>query len=330
MNRRKNSSTDGFVRAGELPLLKDIADRLTIAPTLPAVITPEMMVENDIIRPEDLAYTHSVFVQCFMPVRHNEKNRGRWQTDCGNASLVIRAGELVKPDSPGKFKECAVPAGPKARIVVAYINDYAYRHRTPVIDLGDSMRDFMKRAEIPIGGQNGKELQRELENFAAAEILLGLWSADGSAHQEQTKVAHRMSFWIDKNPEQRTLWNPEMTLSAPYLNALLEGEHIAPIHWPANIALQHNPRAMDILNFLTYRLRKPLSRPVHLHARILHAMFGRDVKQLRHFWPRFIDALKEALKHYPTARIEILNDAIKLYNSPPLIPYRKIGRLLEL
>jgi hypothetical protein len=139
-----------------------------------------------------------------------------------------------------------------------------------------------------------------------------------------------MSFWIDKNPDQRTLWNPEMTLSAPYLAALLEGEHIAPIHWAANVALQKNPRAMDILNFFTYRLRKPLSRPVLLHATVLHAMFGRDVKELRHFWPRFLDAMIEALKHYPTARIEILNDAIKLYNSPALIPYRKIGHRIAL
>lgn len=326
MSERRKDSTVGLIRSGDLPLLQGIADELQSAPP-PQRVPALDLVESEMIRPEDLAYTHSVFVQCFMPVRHNQKNRQRWQTDCGNASLVIRAGELVKPDSPRTFKECLVPAGPKARIVVGYINDYAYRRRTPEIDLGDSMREFMKRADIPIGGKNGKELQRELENFAAAEILLGVWSPDGSAHQEQTKVAHRMSFWIDKNPDQRTLWNPEMTLSRPYFKALLEGEHMAPIHWPSNIALQHNPRAMDILNFFTYRLRKPLTRPVLLQATVLHSMFGQDVKELRHFWPRFLDALKEALKHYPTARIEILNDALKLHTSPPLIPYRKMPRI---
>lgn len=167
------------------------------------------------------------------------------------------------------------------------------------------MREFMRTAGIPVGGKNGKELQRELENFAAAEILLGVWTLDGSAHQDQTKVAQRMSFWIDKNPDQRTLWQ----------------------HWPANIALQNNPRAMDILNFLTYRLRKPLARPVSLHARVLHAMFGRDVKNPRHFWPRFLTAMEAARKHYPDARIEVINDGVKLFNSPPLIPYRKVGRI---
>src|SRR4051812_18095937 len=116
MSERKKSSTSGLVRAGELPLLKGIAQELQNAPSAletEQVFKPDL-VESELIRPEDLAYTHSVFVQCFMPVRHNQKNRQRWQTDCGNASLVIRAGELVKPDSPRTFKECLVPAGPKA------------------------------------------------------------------------------------------------------------------------------------------------------------------------------------------------------------------------
>ena len=56
-------------------------------------------------------------------------------------------------------------------------------------------------------------------------------------------------------------------------------------------------------------------------------MFGRDTKQMRHFWPEFLIALKEALQWYPTARVEILNDAIKLLDSPPLIPHRKVGRI---
>jgi len=98
-------------------------------------------------------------------------------------------------------------------------------------------------------------------------------------------------------------------------------------HWPAYIALQTKPRAMDIFAFLQYRLRKPMKTPAIIPATVLHAMFGQDIKLLKHFWPRFKEALKDALKWYPTARLEILNDAIKLYTSPALIPYRKVGRI---
>src|SRR5690242_6566353 len=88
---------------------------------------------------EDLAYVHPLFVQCFLPLRHNARNRHVWQADCGRLSLRVRAGDLVKPGKPGMFKECIVPAGSKARILVAYINDYAYRHNTPEIDLDASL-----------------------------------------------------------------------------------------------------------------------------------------------------------------------------------------------
>jgi Plasmid encoded RepA protein len=289
-------------------------------------IQPADLITGELIRPEDIAYTHSLFLQCFMPIRHNEKNRDRWEAGNRSAKLVIRAGELVKPNSPGTFKRCIVPAGPKARLILAYINDYAYRNRTPLVPMGDSLRQAMQKMDVAVSGQNAKELQREVENLAASDMVLGVWTADGNAHQRKTSLAEELSFWIDKDPNQRTLWQPEMTLSRSYYESL-QGAHMAPLHWPAYIALQTKPRAMDIFAFLQYRLRKPLKTPVVLSAAILHAMFGQDIKARKAFWQRFKQSLADALKWYPTARVEILNDAIKLYNSPALIPYRKIGRI---
>jgi len=299
-----------------------------LAPAQPErkALEPADLITGELIRPEDIAYTHSLFLQCFMPIRHTAKNRQRWETGNRNAKLVIRAGELVKPNSPGTFKQCIVPAGPKARLILAYINDYAYRHRTPIIPLGDSMREAMRRMEVPICGTNGKELQREVANLAAADMVLGVWMPDGSAHQKKTTLAEELSFWIEKDPNQRTLWQPEMTLSRSYYESL-QGSHMAPLFWPAYIALQSKPRAMDILAFLQYRLRKTIKTPVTIPATVLHMMFGQDIKHLFHFWPRFKQSLAEALKYYPTARVEVLNDAIKLYHSPALIPYRKVGRI---
>ncbi len=288
------------------------------------------LVDSELIRPEDIAYTHSLFMQCFLPLRHNAKNRQVWQTDSGNASLLVRGGILIKPNSPHKFKQCDVPAGPKARIIATYVDDYAWRNRTPEIDLGENMHKAMKQMGVKIGGRNQTELVKEVENFAAAELNFGYWVLDGtSAHQKSTKVSEDISFWIEKNPNQATLWQPTMTLSSRYYASVEASEHIAPVYWPAVVGLQHNPRAMDIHRFLTYRLRAGLKRPVLLHAGILHGMFGRDIKQHRHFWPEFLRALKEAHKWYPTARVEPLKDGsgLKLFDSPALIPYRKVERI---
>jgi len=127
---------------------------------------------DDVIKPSDVGYTHPVFLQCFLPTRHSVRNRQRWQTNCGRASLVIRAGELANPAKPNEYETCLVPAGPKARFVIAYVNDYIQRNDTPTVNMGDSLRAAMEKMNISVGGKNGKELTREVKNFAAAEIGL--------------------------------------------------------------------------------------------------------------------------------------------------------------
>jgi hypothetical protein len=244
--------------------------------------------------------------------------------------LLIRAGELINPSKPNDFKPCVVPAGPKARIINAYVTDYALRHRTPVIPLGESLREAMSKMEIPIGGKNGKELQRELENFASATIHLGVWDVEGGkARQKPLPVAGDISFWIEKDENQRTLWQQEMELSPQYFAAVIDGDRMAPVYWPALKALQHNPRAMDLHSFLVYRLRSGLERPVTLPVDVLHSMFGQDIKHRHHFVAEFKNALAEAHRWYPTARVEWLKDGsgLTLKNSPALIPYRKLARI---
>lgn len=292
-------------------------------------LVPKALIDNELIRPEDIAYVHSIFMQCFLPLRHHASNRQFWQTDCGNVSMAIRAGILIKPNSPQTFKQCDTPAGPKARIFSTYVDDYAWREKTPHIDMGENLHKAMNQMGVKIGGKNSRELQREVENFAAAEVNLGLWLSDGSVHQEIAKIAKSLFFWIEKNPDQRTIWQPTMTLSHEYYASIATSHHIAPAYWPAIVGLQHNARAMDIHRFLTYRLRNGLKRPLLLSTKALQLMFGRDIKETRHFWPHFLKALKAALQWYPTARVDPLKDrsGIRLYDSPPLIPHHKIGRM---
>jgi len=299
----------GLVRAGEI---------------LPELLPSGLF--DEVIKPEDIGYTHPVFLQCFLPTRHSAKNKQRWQTNCGRASLVIRAGELANPDKPNDYESCLVPAGPKARFVTGYVNDYIQRNDTPTVNMGDSLREAMQKMNISVGGKNGKELTREVKNFAAAEIGLGVWN-DDQVHHHRALVADHMSFWLEKNPNQRTIWQPEMTVSREYFAAIREGDRLAPFYWPAMLALQHDTRAMDIHCFLTYRLRSGLKRPVMLHAKVLHALFGQDITQLKKFWQSFKKSLLAAHKWYPQAQIEMKNDCIILKDSPPLIPYRKMSRI---
>lgn len=296
-----------------------------VADLLPGVFPADLF--DGLIDPKDIGYTHPVFVQCFLPTRHTEKNRDRWQTDCGRMSLVIRAGELANPDKPHEFKNCIVPAGPKARFIIDYVNDHLQCHpETDVVNMGDSLRAAMEALNLKVSGTNGAALKREAENFAASEITIAGWF-DNEVIQEGGKVAPRMRFWLEKDPRQRSIWQPEMTVSAEYARAIRNGDRLAPFVRPAMVALQHDVRAMDIHRWLVYRLRKPLPRPVPIPAKALHAVFGQDIEELFKFWQSFKRSLAAARKHYPQANIEVKGDCIILHNSPALISYRKMPRI---
>ena len=293
---------------------------------IPELLKPSSLFDDEVINQEDVHYTHPVFLQCFLPTRHTAKNRDRWQVDNGRASLVIRAGELANPQKQNDFESCMVPAGPKARFVIAFVNDYIQRHNDATVDMGKSLRKAMCHMNIEVGGKNGKELQREAKNFAASEITIAKWSGVKVTH-EGGRVASKMTFWLEKNPDQRTIWQPEMTVSRDYFNAMTDDDRVAPFYWPAMVALQHDTRAMDFHCWLTYRLRDGLKRPFPLSVATLHALFGRDIKERAKFWQNFKSSLDAARKWYPKARIEVKNDCIVIKDSPPLIPHRKLIRI---
>jgi hypothetical protein len=121
---------------------------IPVADLLPQILSAGLF--DEVVKPEDVGYTHPIFLQCFLPTRHTAKNRQRWQTTCGRASLVIRAGELANPAIPTEYETCIVPAGPKARFVVGYANARAacserimpakLRHNRHAVSLSDRVR----------------------------------------------------------------------------------------------------------------------------------------------------------------------------------------------
>jgi hypothetical protein len=286
-------------RTGELPQAE--SDRLG----------PDLVVAHD-----DLAFTHSIFVQCFLPMRDLPKaNNQHWEVTHGNASLAVEAGCLTDPRTPGHWEPQEVPAGPKARLLFAYINDFAIRHNTPTIDLGKSLRGFMERNGVPVGGPNGHELTKQLKNIAAARILFGIWG-QSKVSTRQARIAETINFWIDRDPKQGTLWQPEMQLAPEYFQAL--AAHRVPLPFSALVKLQANPRAMDVFCWLVYRMRS-VKVPVRIPYVALHPVFGGRIKLLKHFKIEFHTAVLAAHKFYTEARVEFKNEYLILYPSPLLI-----------
>lgn len=269
-----------------------------------------------VISKGDILFTHSVFVQCFLPIRNLPNKEDFYKVRHGQVSLAIEAGRLVNPDNIDEWEKREVPSGAKARLLFSYINNQAIRTKSPVINMGKSLREFMEKNGVPIGGANAKEIVRQAKNIAAANIMLGVWG-EQSTNQYQTKIAKNISFWIEKNPTQGTLWQPSMTLSDDYISTLKD--HKTPLDFRALVALQNNPRAMDLYCWLSYRLRT-INNPVKVPYEALHPIFGRGIQELKHFKIHFKKAMMEAYKYYPEARVALEKDYIILYKSPSPIP----------
>jgi hypothetical protein len=276
------------------------------------------IIDNELIGRNDIAFTHSVFAQCFLPIRSLRKGKDLYQVNHGNASLAVRAGILSNPDNANELEKQEVPAGAKARLLFTYINDQAIRTKSPVIDMGASMRDFMERSGVKSCGTNSKELARQVKNVAASEIILGIWGNE-KVHHEQHKVSRSLSFWLEKDAKQGTLWKPEMTLSTDYFNVLKN--HRIPTDFRVLVGLQASPRAMDVYAWLAYRLYG-LKNPTKIPYAALHPVFGVGIRTLKHFKVEFRNAVKEVIKFYPDANIDCTSDKdyITLYSSKSALP----------
>ena len=305
------------------------ADALRTLPALKPISAVQMrMLESseDIqaIPPEEIAYQHSVLCQTSLPYRSTTQRR--WEAQNGNVMLLVQAGEAYDPNKR-QWIELPLPFGPKARLILMYLNSQAIRTQSPVIDVEDSMTAFLRELQ---GGRdpNGDEIQKfkqQLSALARAKISManaaGIDTADASsAPHGDLPIVKFIELWFPKNPNQRVLWPGTLELTKDYFDDL--SKHAVPLDQRAIASLSHSAMALDIYAWLTQRLwRVSPSRPYKVTWVNLHQQFGHGYKQIRQFRSAFLKTLKDVHTQYPEAQLETDSGGLWLKQSPP--PIRK-------
>ena len=100
----------------------------------------------------ELGFLHAVMAQCFLPQRPLPTGTTEYTTHHGRAFLTVAAG--LAPGRHGP-KRMQVPSGAHPRLILPYIIGYAIRRKTPVVDLGKSLRRFMQTIGISYAGIAG-------------------------------------------------------------------------------------------------------------------------------------------------------------------------------
>jgi hypothetical protein len=274
---------------------------------------------------EDIGFTHAIFAQCFLPLRRLKNDAKRFQVKHGRASLLIKAGDLLNPET-GDMEEQDVPYGSAARLMLAHIHNHIIRSSSVdaavQIPMGDSLREFFQQYGKKWGGSDGKEIARQVRNIAAAHITLGVWTDTQAKQINFPTLAEEIDFWLVKDGQQRTLWQPSMTLNRRYVETIRE--RAVPLDMRVLMKMYANPRSMDLFTWLSYRLpliREPRGVFVPFFGENgLHGIFGIGLASKRLFKSQFIKTLKDVHDDYPQALVKVEENGIRLFHSPSPIP----------
>lgn len=262
----------------------------------------------------EAAFQHSVLCQTSFPYR-NPGEEYYWKKEQGNVSLSVQCLKKTHP----KTKESiylGLPYGTKARLIMAHINTEAIRNQTSMIDVENSMTQFIKRIGLATKGHNYYAVKDQLARIAASVISLEYITDDERSFNTQFSFIKNYDLWFPKDSKQRVLWPSCIELSTDYLESLMK--HAIPLDERALAALSNNAMALDIYTWLAQRLhRVNPAKPQFLTWATMKKQFGEGYGRMSHFKTTFRKTLEMVLLQYREANIEEdKNKGFLLKNSP--------------
>lgn len=208
-----------------------------------------------------LAYLARILVLATMP--HSRPKEPIYKRQNGKFRMMM----MADPD-------IGLPYGSIPRLVLIWLSTEAVRIRSRVIELGDSLSEFMRHLDmVPTGGRWGSitRLREQTKRLFAAAISCSYEGDNAFAHRG-FYIADELNYWWDpRRPEEKTLWKSTITLSERFYRELIE--HPVPLDMRALKALRKSPLALDIYAWLTYRMYF-LKKPVVIPWKALEVQFG--------------------------------------------------------
>lgn len=241
-----------------------------------------------------------------------------WQIETDRAVMIVEPGRrAVRGANPVSV---GVPYGSKARLIMLYLQTEAIKTQNREIELGKSLRDWLKRMGIPQGGKSIKDVKEQAERIFRCRMSFHFQTGNSSGLINQNIVDGAI-FVNDQSDDGRQQFLERAKLSEVFYEQLQK--HPIPIEEAAIKALNGHSQALDIYCWLAYRLHV-LKTPTAITWSALKAQFGAGVARIDHFRPKFIDNLKIALAVYPSAKTDITKAGLILHPSrPPVAPRTK-------
>ena len=248
---------------------------------------------------DDRVFTHPLLCLTILPHRARPE-REIWKRVNGPYTL------MVQPTADHNGSYHGVPHGSKARLILLYLQTEAVKTGSRVIELGTSMRRWLRSMGVTITGPNYQEVRRQAQKIERALVSFTFVGDDATVSWQDTII--RGSFERPCSDEVRTV-----ELSESFFRSITE--HPVPVCEAAIRVLGERCMGLDLYLWLAYRLHS-LQRPTLVSWPSLHGQFGAATRLLKHFKPHFAREIEAALAAYPDARVDLSEDGIRLHPSP--------------
>jgi hypothetical protein len=253
-----------------------------------------------------------LLVQATLPHKNPGDGVTKFERANGDLRLVMKA-------PPG----IGLPWGKCPRLLLSWLSTEAVRTRSPHLELGRSLSDFMRKLGLePTGGRWGSitRLRDQMRRLFACSIRY-FYRAPGSPERDALATSRLTLWWDPVAPDQPDLFGTSVELSPEFFLAIVENP--VPVDLRV-LRVLRSPLALDLYCWLTYRASY-LRRPTEIPWSVLARQFGASYAEPRHFRYELLHQAKAVIRLYPEVRISEGERGLVLFPSAPHIPRRAMG-----
>ena len=146
-----------------------------------------------------------------------------------------------------------VPYGARARMILLYLQTQAVRTGSREVALGRSMRDWMERMGLAIGGETARSLREQAARISACTLKFFWEEGEREGWTRGAIVSSGLRFKIPER-QQGSLWEDRVVLDEMFWKALRD--HPVPLLEAAIRQLRDRSMSLDIYVWLAWRLHQ--------------------------------------------------------------------------
>ena len=119
-----------------------------------------------------LGFAYSGWAQCALPHKRLA-NEATWGISAEKIKLVVEPGRRTIGDGT-ETEYVGVPFGTHARLILLYLQTEALKTNSREVELGRSLRDWLGRIGVSVGGMTGRSVRDQAERISRCRLTFHL------------------------------------------------------------------------------------------------------------------------------------------------------------